>query len=106
MWGWPTVRGPLSELGFWKFSSSESTVVIFSCVASHKRKQTPRTIDQRGTFDLFFTEMGLTLGESESLIRLPIESSLSVEVLGSLFGESNGFLCVISSEPVQIGLVL
>ena len=36
MWGWPTVSGPLSELGFWKFSSSESTKIVVNNITWHK----------------------------------------------------------------------
>jgi hypothetical protein len=54
----------------------------------------------------FATEMRLSLGEPESLIGLPFEGCLSVEVLCPLLGEGNSFLCIVSGEPVQVGLVL
>jgi hypothetical protein len=45
-------------------------------------------------------EVGLSLGEPESLIRLSFKSCLCVKVLRALFGKSDSFLCVVPSVHV------
>ena len=55
---------------------------------------------------LAVTEVSLSLRKPENLVRFPFESRLCVEVLRPLFGKRNGFLGVVPSEPMKVGLVL
>ena len=105
------MRGPLSEVGFWKLSSSESTGWLVS-LAFVIEENVTHTVDQWGLPGRsskvigIIADVSLALGKFKRFVRFPLQGSLSVELLSSLPGERQSFLCVGSRVAPKVGLVL
>ena len=107
IWGCPMVNGPLRDVGFWKFNSSESTAYTFSWSAG-QRVEGRRTVNERrgrraGLFHCFvLVDMCLSLGEPQGFVRLAVQRCLSIELLGALLRKRDSLLRIVASVLMDI----
>jgi len=110
------VSGPLNDVGFWKFNSSESTGYLLKNQKFKKDAIKP-TIDQRclrGSRRRFlgflgttiFVDMGLSFRKFKRLVGFSFEGRLHIKLLRSFSGQRHGLLCVVPRVSVKISWIV